>query len=40
VEQTFRFGDAAVAGSAIVAKIEKFLQSDNLVQETGLLCVV
>ena len=36
VEQTFRFADAAVVGSAIVARIEELLQSDNLVQETGL----
>jgi tryptophan synthase alpha chain len=36
VEQTLQFADAAVVGSAIVARIEKLLQSDNLVQETGL----
>jgi tryptophan synthase alpha chain len=35
VEQTLRYADAAVVGSAIVAQIEKLAASDKLVEETG-----
>jgi tryptophan synthase alpha chain len=35
VEQTLRYADAAVVGSAIVAQIEKLSGGDNLVTETG-----
>jgi len=35
VEQTLRYADAAVVGSAIVAQIEKLSANENLVSETG-----
>ena len=35
IKETWRYADAAVVGSAIVAEIERFNQSENIVAEIG-----